>query len=191
MGSSQLQLHCGLTKKETLYFKNLWKQAKVEQFFKCLKCNLRAAKVAGIEFSLLTESVSIDASIQASDCDALNNTDIAVSQSKSSSTEEVLKNSNVTTKNQPAQDVVNNINNFPGENKEGTPEKKGTDFRRSQLDSKAYVGDTYKPKSVSAAVTTKGGEKPRKLNLIRIVDNIPVNGLFHFLSIQGYWRPNF
>ena len=92
---------------------DLTKQTKIEQFFKCLKCSLKAAKVAGIKFSLLTESVSIDTSNQTKDCEVLNNTYTEVSQNKSSNTEEVLNNSNITTVNQPAQDLVNNINNFP------------------------------------------------------------------------------
>ena len=148
---------------------------KVEQFFKCLKCSLKVAEVAGIVFSLLTDSVSIETLTETSDCEALNNTDTRLSQNKSGNTKEELNNSNITTINQPAQDLANNINNFPRENKEGTPEKQGIDFRSSQSDSKACVGDTYKRKSRSALVTTKGGEKPSKHNLIWIVDNLPLN----------------
>ena len=104
---------------------------------------MKAAKVAGIEVSLLAESVSIYTSTQISDCEVLNNTDTDVSQNKSSNIEEVLNKSNITTINQLAHDTVNNINNFPRENIEGTNKKRGTDFKRSQLDSKACVGDTY------------------------------------------------
>ena len=104
---------------------------------------MKAAKGAGIEFSLFTESVSIDTSTQTSDCKALNGADTKVSPNKLSNTEEVLNNSNITTINQPAHDLVNNIINFPRENIEGTPEKEGlTDFRGSQVVSKVYVGDT-------------------------------------------------
>ena len=151
-----------LTEKETLYFNNFSKQTKLKQVFKCLKCSLKEVKVAGTEFSLLTESVSIDTTTQTSDCEALNNTDTEVSQNKSSNSEEVLNNSNITVINWLAQDLVNIINNFPGENIEATPEKLGTDFRRSQSDSKACIGDTYKRKLGSAVVTTKGGEKASK-----------------------------
>ena len=97
-----------------------------------------------------------------------------MSQNKSGNTEDVLNNSNITIK-QLAQDLVNNINNFPRENKSGTPEKQGTDFRRSQLDSKACVGDIYKAKSGSAILTTTCREKQSKNNLIRVVDNLPLN----------------
>ena len=56
-----------------------------------------------------------------------------------------------------------------------TPEKQVTDFRRSQLDSKVCVDDTCKPKSGSAVITTKGAEMSSKKNLIRMVDNLPLN----------------
>ena len=92
---------------------------------------MKEAKVAGTEFSLLTESVSIDTTSQTGDCEALNNTDTEVSQNKSSNSEEVLNSSNITVINRLAQDQVNIINNFPGGNIEATPEKLGTDFRRS------------------------------------------------------------
>ena len=139
MGSSQVHWP---HKEKALYFKNLSKQAKIEQFFKRLKCSLKAAKVARIEFSLLTDSVLINTSTQKSDREALNYTDTDASQNKSGNTKEVLNNWNITTIEQPAQDLVNNINNYSRENKEDTPEKQGTDFRRSQLGSKACVGDT-------------------------------------------------
>ena len=87
-------------------------KTKVEHFIKCLKCSLKAAKVAGIEFSLLTESVSTDTSTQTSDCEVLNNTYTEVSQNKSSNIKEVLNNSNITTINQSTQDLVHNTNNF-------------------------------------------------------------------------------
>ena len=103
---------------------------------------MKAAKVARIEFSLLTDSVLINTSTQKSDREALNYTDTDASQNKSGNTKEVLNNWNITTIEQPAQDLVNNINNYSRENKEDTPEKQGTDFRRSQLGSKACVGDT-------------------------------------------------
>ena len=103
----------GLTKKETFYLKNLSKQTKVEQFFKCLKCSLKAAKVAGTEFSLITDSILINMSTQTSDCEALNYTDIEVSQSKSGNTEEVLNSLSIIIIKQPAEDLVNRINNFP------------------------------------------------------------------------------
>ena len=135
---------------------------------------MKVAKVAGVEFSLIIKSVSIDTLTQTSDCEALNNTDTEVSQNKSSNTEEVLNNSNITIITQPAQDLVNNINNFPRENIEDTTEKQETDFRR-QLDSIACVGSTYKPKSGSAVVTIKGGEKPSKKSFVRLVDNLPLN----------------
>ena len=72
---------------------------------------------------MLIDWVSIGTSIQTSDCEALNNTDTEVSQNKSGNTKEVLKNLNITTIKQPAQDLVNDINNCPSNNKEGTPEK--------------------------------------------------------------------
>ena len=74
---------------------------------------MKVAKVAGIEFSLLTNSVLTNTSTQTSDCEALNYTDIEVSQNKSGNTEEVLNKSNIPIIKQPAQDLVNNINNFP------------------------------------------------------------------------------
>ena len=84
--------------------------------------------VAGIKLPLLTESVSIDISTQTSDCEALNNADTAVFQNKSTNTEEVLNNSNITTINQPAEDLVYNINKFTRKNINSTPQKQGTDF---------------------------------------------------------------
>ena len=84
--------------------------------------------VAGIKLPLLTESVSIDISTQTSDCEALNNADTAVFQNKSTNTEEVLNNSNITTISQPAEDLVYNINKFTRKNINGTPQKQGTDF---------------------------------------------------------------
>ena len=59
-----------------------------------------------------------------------------VSQNKSGNTEEVLNSSNIVTIKQPANDLVNNINNFPNREKKVRPEKQGTNLRRSQLDSK-------------------------------------------------------
>ena len=76
-----------------------------------------------IGFSLLTDSVSVETSTQTSGSEALNKTDTELSQNKSGNTEEVL-NSSITTIKQPAQDLVNNINNFPRKNKEGAPAEK-------------------------------------------------------------------
>ena len=78
---------------------------------------MKAAKVAGNEFSLLTNSALTNASAQTSDCEALNYTDIEVSQNKSGNTEEVLNNPNIPTIKQPAQDLLNNINNSPDRTK--------------------------------------------------------------------------
>ena len=83
-------------------------KTKVKHFIKCLKCSLKA----GIEFSLLKESVSRDTSTQTNDCEILNNTYTEVSQNKSSNTEEVLNKSNITAINQPTQDLFHNNNNF-------------------------------------------------------------------------------
>ena len=45
-----------------------------------------------------------------------------------------------------------------------------------KLDSKTCVNDIiYKPKSGSAVINTKGREKQSKNNVIRIVDNLPLN----------------
>ena len=76
-----------------------------------------------IGFSLLPDSVSIETSTQTSDSEALNKTDTELSQNRSGNTERVL-NSSITTIKQPAQDLVNNINNFSRKNKEGTPAEK-------------------------------------------------------------------
>ena len=46
------------------HFKSLSKQTKFEQFFKCLKCSLRAAKSLGIEHQQLLDLIHKDSTTQ-------------------------------------------------------------------------------------------------------------------------------
>ena len=56
----------GLTNKEITHFKSLSKQTKTDQFFKCLKCSLKAAKRIGIDYSQLSDINLIDSFTQTS-----------------------------------------------------------------------------------------------------------------------------
>lgn len=156
----------GLTNKEITHFKSLSKQTKTDQFFKCLKCSLKAAKRIGIDYSQLSDNNLIDSFTQTSKTTIiLENKSTEISKIST----EILN-----IEKQHTSKVVESTESKSSKTLSEPEQIQDTDFSLSQTSSKASActSNTEKSKSGGESLKQAANNNTKNHKYVRIIDNI-------------------
>ena len=156
----------GLTNKEITHFKSLSKQTKTDQFFKCLKCSLKAAKRIGIDYSQLSDINLIDSFTQTSKTTIiLENKSTEISKIST----EILS-----IEKQHTSKVVESTESKSSKTLSEPEQIQDTDLSLSQTSSKASActSNTEKSKSGGESLKQAANNNTKNHKYVRIIDNI-------------------